>query len=470
MRRPSEITKTVPRGKLTRLGVLAFTLVLVLTAFSCTSAKVQYGDVDQNLTEAELDIKGSVVLTVVQTSNEAESMSAKGVVNAFNNRYPGARAIYEEGKREAFGARISAGDIGDVFWVDPIDANNYQQNHNALMPLDSYLKPLNIDVGDVYSGVLDVGKIRGRLYMVPRNVGGQVLIYNKGMLESAGIDFDNSVACPWDDFKNICKQLTIIEDGQVKQAGVALKIWWEPIWQMFFRGFGGEWIDSKEHKVSIVSSNEVMTGVNEIITGIQEGWLYPEDMTSMISSIKYAIPDGDSDISHVCFKSFGAMAWLTSYGLMYDRLQIDWDFCTYPAFPTQNISVGATGYVVYNRTKNPDTAAALALFFMTHEGQVAYHSQTGSDVPVIKSLAEDDLWKGKGTDWEDKNYGAFVAYMDKTKPANPCIMAPFEVADVFSNDSMMGALARVINGVVDAQTAFAQLETKANQKWETVLS
>ena len=33
------------------------------------------------------------------------------------------------------------------------------------------------------------------------------------------------------------------------------------------------------------------------------------------------------------------------FGLMYDRLRIDWDFCTYPAFPTQNISVGATGSV-----------------------------------------------------------------------------------------------------------------------------
>jgi ABC-type glycerol-3-phosphate transport system substrate-binding protein len=125
---------------------------------------------------------------------------------------------------------------------------------------------------------------------------------------------------------------------------------------------------------------------------------------------------------------------------------------------------------VYNRTQNPDTAAAFALFFLTPEGQTAYHSQTGGNVPVLKSLADEEFWRGKGTPWEDKNYNAFVSYPDNTKPSSLASQVPIEIATIFSNDNMMATLAKIINGGADAQTAFNQMETKANEKWETLMS
>lgn len=454
-----------------RASLLALAVVLCIGVFGCAKAPIQDGEVDQTKTEEDLNIRGTIKFTVNNESGTAdEAMAPRNVVNKFMEKYTSTKVVYEEANRTTYPARISAGDIGDVFWVDGIDANNYQQNHNALMPLDAYFKPLNIDMGDIYTGALDIGKIGGRQYMIPRKIGEQILIYNQTMLQAAGIDFDNTVATSWEDFKNICKQLTVIEDGKIQQAGAAFKIWWHPIWQMFFRGFGGEWINSKDHTVTITDSNEVMQGVNELVTAVQEGWLYPEDMTGNINTISYAIPDGDSNISGVCFKTFGAMTWLTRLGNAYDRLQIDWDFCPFPAFPTHTVSTGATGYVVYNRTTNPDTAAAFALFFLTPEGQTAYHSQKGGNVPVLKSLADEDFWKGVGTPWEDKNYMAFVSYTDKTKPSDIAAQAPMEIAEIFSNNNMISTFARIFNGQADAQTAFEKMQTQANEKWKTILS
>jgi ABC-type glycerol-3-phosphate transport system substrate-binding protein len=357
-----------------------------------------------------------------------------------------------------------------VFWVDPIDCSDYQHNHNALMPLDSYLKPLNIDLGDVYTGALECGKVDGRLYMAPRAIAEQLLIYNQSMMESAGIDFDNSTAYSWESFKDLCKRMTVIENGTVQQAGASLKIWWEPVWPMFFRGFGGEWINSIEHRVTITSSTEVMQGIDEIVTGVLEGWLFPEDIAGQIRAMNYGFGDGTDNMAHVCFKTFNGMSWLFTYGRMYDILQVDWDLCPFPAFPTHTVSTGATGYVVYNRTRNPDVAAAFALFFLTPEGQIAYQGQTGGNVPVLKSLAEDDFWKGVGTDWTDKNYAALVAYPEQTRPCNTVLFAPVEIADIFSNDNMTSAFVKIINGTADAQTVFGQLERKANEKWATLYS
>jgi ABC-type glycerol-3-phosphate transport system substrate-binding protein len=458
------------------LKIVMLTLVLVITAglIGCKRRVVQTGYVEQDKTVEDLNIRGVITFTVNNESGtESESLAPKGVVNAFMAAFPNARVIYEEANRSSYPTRISAGDIGDVFWCDSNDTVNYHTNHNALMPLDSYIKPMNIDLGDVYTGAIDAGRIDGRLYMVPRKIGESVLIYNNDIIEAAGVDFDNTIAYQWEDFKALCKQLTVEENGQVLQCGASMKLGWAPIWQMFFRGYGGKWIDNVEHKVTITDSNEVMQGVNELINAVQEGWLFPEDMLGSISGAvkdKFAkIPDGDSNVSYVCFKTFNNMTWLTRLGNAYDRMKINWDFCPFPAFPNHNISTDATGYVVYNRTDNPDTAAAFALFFLTEAGQRGYHSQTGSSVPLLKSLSEETFWYGPGTVWTDKNYKVFVTYTDRTQPCFVSTQAPMEISDIFMNN-MSGALARILSGSVDAQTALEKLQTQANEKWLTLMN
>ena len=124
-----------------------------------------------------------------------------------------------------------------------------------------------------------------------------------------------------------------------------------------------------------------------------------------------------SDLDYV-FRTFGDLQWITAYGNSYDNANIDWDFCSFPAFPTHKVGAGATGYVVYNRTRNVDTAATFALFFLTEEGQRAYHSATGGNVPLLKSLANEDFWRFQGSPWSEKNFDAFVSYPEANIPAS----------------------------------------------------
>ena len=202
------ISKKIRKSMPVRIVLVVLALLMMATVFGCKKAVVQTGDVDQDKTEEDLHIGGEITFTINNESGtREESMAPRNVVNEFMKKYPNAIVHYEEANRTTYGTRISAGDIGDVFWCDANDANNYQRNHNALMPLDSYLKPLNINMGDIYSGALDTGKIGGRLYMVPRKIGEQILIYNETMLQAAGIQFDNSHAYEWEDFKEIWKTI-----------------------------------------------------------------------------------------------------------------------------------------------------------------------------------------------------------------------------------------------------------------------
>ncbi|MBR0158129.1 MAG: carbohydrate ABC transporter substrate-binding protein [Clostridia bacterium] len=460
--------------KAPRIVALVLVCMLLPAVFGCGPQTVHTGDVDQSLTEEDLEISGRVKLTVDNGSGtDEEAMALRAVISAFEQRYQKTHVIYEESSRGTFPARISSGDIGDVFWVDENDLSNYQRNHNALMPLDSYIKPLNIDMGNVYIGAVDCGRSEGRLYMVPRNLGESVMTFNKDMLKEAGIDYDGKEALDWETFKDYCRRMTVMENGKYVQVGAAMRVWWTVIWQMFFRGFGGEWIDNKSHRVTITDSTEVMTGINELIGAIREGWLYPEDVASRLKGeaydIRSRIPDSISNVAYACFKTFIDLSGLGTYGKTYDMMGIDWDFCPFPALPTHNISTGATGYVVFNRTNNPNAAAAFALFFLTEAGQRAYHSQSGGGVPLLRSLVNEDFWMGPGTAWTDKNFSAFVMYPDCTRPATVIVQAPAEIAEIFSNDNMIDLFVRILNGQVDIQTAFTSIQTKANETWSTIV-
>ena len=438
-----------------------FVISIVIAILSCTVACNKAGPVQSGiLTEDyQIEIGGEVTFTISNESgSSAEAAAPKAFARAFEKKYPGVKVTVDQSNRNTYATRISTGEIGDVFWCDIEDANNYKRNHNALLMLDYYLEKLNIDVSNIYNGAFQSGMIDGRLYMAPRNLGQVVLFYNQDALTEAGISLPSGKeAMSWEDFKTICRQLTITENGKTVQVGPSFRLWWTIIWQAFAEGWGGQWCDSVNKKITFVSDEKVMQGLNEMFDAVTEGWMVIEDAggntTSMLTN------------QNRIFRTFGDMQWITSWGNEYDNKDISWDFCPFPAFPTHKVCAGATGYVVYNRTTNPDAAAALALFFLTEEGQIAYHSSAGGNVPLLKSLSEDAFWQMPDSDWSDKNFGAFVSHPNATIPSGVILRAPYEISDILSNTNMNKYFTEIVNGKRSVEDVFTELERTCNETW-----
>ena len=445
-----------------RIIIILIMSVLLLSAAACNRKGPPKSGILTD--DYELTIEGEVVFTISNESGAAsEAAAPRAFADAFMRKYPEVKVTVDEAHRNTYATRISTGEIGDVFWVDENDANNYKKNHNALLMLDYYMDKLNIDRQNIYSGALVGGMIDGRLYMVPRNLGQQVLIYNKDALTQANIEIPSGgTAMTWDEFKDICRRVTLSENDTYTQVGAGFKLWWSPVWQAFAEGWGGQWVNTIEKRVTFVSDPNVMAGINEMFDACNEGWM--KDDVIQYTGANAARYSQISDLDYV-FRTFGDMQWITRYGNAYDNANIAWDFCSVPAFPTHKVGTGATGYVVYNRTRNPDTAAALALFFLTEEGQTAYHSTSGGNVPLLKSLSEENFWRMPGTDWSDKNFDAFVSYPDASTPATVITRAPSEIAEILSDNNMINAFGRIINGTASVEDVFADLETRCNETW-----
>ncbi len=440
----------------------AAVIVIISAILFSVSAYKKLAPIQSGILEDddELDIGGEITFTISNESGtRSEAAAPIAFANAFMKKYPNVTVHVDEDNRGNYPTRISSGEIGDVFWCDGNDARNYKENHNALMMLDYYRDRLGIDIDNVFSGALMSGMIDGRLYMVPRNIGQQILIYNSDALRQANISIPSGgEAIKWDDFKDICRQLTLEENGTYTQVGASFKVWWSPVWAAFAEGWGGTWIDTESKKISFVSDDKVMNGINELVNALTEGWM-KADVTpySGAAADKYK---GLSDLDYV-FRTFGDLQWITAYGEAYDNANIAWDFCSFPEFPTHKVVAGATGYVVYARTRNADTAATFALYFLSEDGQRAYHGTSGGNVPLLKSIAGESFWRMPDSKWSDKNFEAFVSYPDATFSRS----MPSEISAILSNEAMTTAFASIINGSRDVQTVFAELETKCNETW-----
>ena len=424
--------------------------------------------IDRNMPD-DIDISGDISFMYIDLGMVEEMPGAiKAVVDAFQKKYPNVNVkVSNEGSaRTNIEARISSGDIGDVFWCDPGSIHAYHNTLDVLLPLDSYISAYNIDLGNVYPGALEACKTDGSLYMVPVYAQEMVMVYNKTLLANAGIEWDNSKACTWDEFKNVCRQLTVInKEGVLTQSGLFTTLQTDTSWQLFLDGFGGEWIDYENHRVDFVNDDKVMTGIRELVSAIQEGWLYSTDLSYLnYCGRSEQVFNGtwESLLQNAAFVTVGPLEVVKMFGGIYDSLGIDWDICPFPALPTHKVYIETSGIAVYNQTKNPEAAAAFALFFLTPEGQRAFYSQSFKAVPSLKSLATEDFWRN-GDEWTGKNMNALVSYPDNTASSYMFTRIPVSIASMNVYD-FMSAVIRVADGRSDLVTAMTNLQDELNRK------
>lgn len=408
--------------------------------------------------------EGSVKFTC-SISKLVEQEAADAFVEAFEKKYPDVKVTkdYNPGN---IAARISSGEIGDVFQLNETEAYNYAITQKALLPLNQFIDPLDIDTSAVYTGILALGQVEGQLYMVPKDYNHIVMIYNKTALNAENLAAPED-GWTWEQFKDYCTKLTKKDpndDNLYTQVGGNLNYTWDPVYVSFLEGWGGKWYDTAEKKITL-TDEKVRQGIEELLTFAKSGAIKPEGQNDMSA---YA---GLTEENYV----FRTMVYpnIVSYGQSYDSLNLEWDVVSFPALPTHKVGTGASGFGVYRYTKNPNAAAALALFFFTEEGQTAYHGATGGSVPLVKELSDAGFWRyeksaGTEADWSGKNFNAFVSFPEADTVGRVNCVMPARVANVITS-SWSGMVSEYFNSG-DYINALTNMETTANETWQRIIA
>ncbi|MBP1587678.1 MAG: extracellular solute-binding protein [Clostridia bacterium] len=449
------------------MGFLAFAMVLAFAA--CVSAEKADPDLPEGYIPAvEGRIKLGARLHVYP--NEASRKSVNSWINMFRNKYPNVTIEADFSLPDNYAPLISSRTIGDVFWLSDESVYDYAVTQQALMSLDGYIEALDIDLSQIYSGILALCEAKGKYYFAGATCGNITFVYNVDAMVQAGLlEVGERVAndWTWEDFKVYAEALkTYDADGKtLTQVGAGFPLNWSNTFSPFIYAYGGNWAD-KENKKVMLSNENVRRGINELISAIDNRWILPVNV-EMSAEMRQTY--GDVRMNNGCvFTSVNAYTVLTtSEANQYNERGTTWDVAPWPLFPEKASPCGTLGFGVFSYTKNPDAAAALVLSLWTEEGQMALHGQEGGDVPVFRKLGEQDFWHLTKEGYENVNFSAFTANYERYVPGQVNASVPPEVASVISG-GIEELFSSYCTGKASWQDKLAEIETQCNDLWASL--
>lgn len=440
-----------------RTIVLLIVTLTILGMVACTQAPIVSVDhVDDGY---EPNVSGEITWTFY-TNNAFEKKAATSFIKAFESAYPNASVKHDSSPADV--NRVAGGTIGDVFYFLETETYKYGVVNNGLMPLEGYVSAFDMDLSDVYIGVYEVGKVDGHLYYVARDYNSICFDYNLSKLRELNLDTRVTNDWTWGTLRDISKIVTeATADENEKYYGANIDLTYSPVYVTFFEsGVGSTWCDTEEKKITFNDENgQTLKAIKECIEDALAGYINPG-----ISSRT----QGDSIFKYLVHPN------VLDHGKRYDSAGIDWDMVAFPGFgengENRRFGCGSSGFGVYNRTQNQDTAAAFALYFFTEEGQLAYNGQPGASVPLVGALKDSDSWRYPNeTNWVDKNWDAFVYEAHTASIVGEVVnRMPYEVAEIIDTE-MRFIIDNVMNGRTSVDDAFMKLETKCNEKWSTLI-
>lgn len=404
------------------------------------------------------NISGTIVWTY-NTNNSYTKKAASDFINAFKDVYPNANVKLDSSA--ASPERIASGTIGDVFYLGDTEIYKYAVMNNGLMPLECYVAALQMDLSDVYPELYNMGKIEDHLYYVSKGYDRFCFSYNKSKLIDLNLDALVSNDWSWDSFRDIAKTITYVTNNSEKAFyGAKIDLTYSPIYVTFFESaVGSDWCNTEERKIKFTDFNgETLKAFTECMDDAVAGFINPG-----VSSVAKGEPIFKYCVYNDVLNRSGE----------YDNADLQWDLVAFPGFGENGrrrvYGCGSTGFGVYNRTQNTDTAAAFALFFYTEDGQQAYNGSSGVSIPVMESLRESTSWRFPDDEiLSTKNWDAFVYEAQSASVIGQVVCRmPYEVAQIIDSE-MTSIVSNCMRGKAAIYDEFTRLETKCNEMWSVL--
>jgi multiple sugar transport system substrate-binding protein len=228
---------------------------------------------------------------------------------------------------------------------------------------------------------LEALKYKGRLGGLPWDPGMVVLMFNRNLLQKAGVKFpEPNAPMTWEDTLDLAKRLT--KDTGNGSEPWGLEIWWDRMWWQVPRQMG------------MVGANEVYKGDEHVlklddpmaIEAIQ--WMADLRVKHKVSRIPSA-PPATFATGKVALNAAGAWDAANNRRDMQD----DWDWAPLPQFKgKQRVSMGQASPVIMSaNSKVKDQAWQLMRYLSGPVGQELAMAR-GTSQPILKAQAKSEAF------------------------------------------------------------------------------
>lgn len=380
-----------------KLPALLLIVVLLLSIVGCTAATPTPAAVPTTEGSAAQPTAASaepVTLRVAVTLNaEALQDFEKGIA-AIEAAHPEwnieVEAIPQEGRLEKITAEIASQTLPDLLLTDGSSVQQWIRQ-GAFADLTKYIANDSLDLTTYYAGPLEQFAYNGSQYGIPYDGAPEVVYYNKGMFDAAGVDYPTD-DMTFDEMREVAKLLTLDANGnnatspdfdptQVVQWG------WNStpnhIWaRHYIQARGGDICTNADCTIMDYTSPEVV-----------EAFRYWADMAQVDHTAPYDVytggqtgVPGDPFVAGVAAMGFNNIAFAPQLNnqteIQYDVVQpfVGVDGNRYGPISTEGILMSAN-------TQHADAAWAL-LRELTGESFLSeYVAKPGHGIPALRSAA-----------------------------------------------------------------------------------
>ena len=423
--------------------------ILVLVIVLATAMTVFIGCGDESVESGEAGDKVKIVVSVNGTdpsegelmrkwkvAYEAQNPSVSIVIKNFTGDYTQTMLTYVQ----------SAKQMPDIMWTT---GEKHAPWSEAGVFVDLKSVDKNLDVSDFYKEIVSATHKNSQdngVYFMPRDYNKCVLFINKVMFKAAGFTDDeiNDLKNGWDyeKFMQTCERLKVAMQNNVNPSlglrensvPVDARMDFNASYCSFVKHFGGEFIEGG--KINFISDKN-LSAYGKIYNLISKGYMADSARKSsatfntlsaaMKIDVRPALPGMPTSANY------------------------DIDFLP---LPLDRVGVGCSGYAITSIAKTRVSESSLNvdkktneyyaydfLKFIVSEAGQKVGAETGSIIPVRKSMAKDSSWTSYKN--ANLNHSAFISAPEKDFSLN--IFQDFDADDAsIILDNLSKTMAQVI--------------------------
>ena len=397
-----------------KILVLLIALISSLTLIAC----------GEDTESPEVDKDGKKIITFFGWGSTDEQLIFQTMISEFEDLYPEYTVNYQSTTSENYitalaGFKNNPRSMPDVFYMPDVNFVQWvNMNNNIMLDLSDYIASSDVfDLDDLYAEGINAymfdSKTKtlgtGGIYALPKDLGPNVLAYNKTMTKANGVTIisdpngeygynpetktlNDKVPMTWAQFIEFCK---VNSKGSLDQSNSVVGITHYPLESAYLSN-GGKFLTDGNKKVTI--ANDKYAEALQFVADLSNE--YGVMTTAEGQSTQNGMARFSSGLAGSCF--IGAWDTPTLW-----KVDFEWDIL-YTPVPNQSGDLsnwkdakregcssqsylGSVGISVYKNSKVLDAAYKLCEFLTVHPIAQKINYELGQAVPNLISMAEGEF-------------------------------------------------------------------------------
>ena len=248
----------------------------------------------------------------------------------------------------------------------------------VLEDLTPYIQKSNYNLDDYWPNLLESAKYQDKIYGFPRDVGLEVLYYNKAIFDEAKVPYPTD-KWTWDDFLDAAKKLSVVEaNGRVKRYALGME---GGKWSLWVNQNKGSILDDMRNPSKCTLTDAAALDAIKFFSGLMNDKLAMRD-----ADLSQA--GGDAAV----FQS-GQVAMIiqnSSRVSAFNQAKMNYDVAPVPTPKggQRAASAGGAAWVMSAKSDNKDAAWTFLSWLQSTDGGEHLYTASGEIFPALQSVAK----------------------------------------------------------------------------------